>query len=104
MMELFLHIVYTEPSSNSSHKDSSIDQLMNDTTDLMLSPSNNSFLVCSDGFFYDQNGTGLCRPECGAFRRVPLSRIIIEILAIVASFLGSIAMFLITLTVQRKKM
>ena len=39
---LFLHCLYR----TSSHKESS-----NDTTDLMLSPSNNSFLVCSDGFF-----------------------------------------------------
>ena len=103
MMQLFLHIFYTEAASNSSHKDSSIDH-MNDTTDLMLSPSNNSFLVCSDGFFYDQNGTGLCRPECGAFRRVTLSRRVVEILATVASLLGSIAMFLIIFTVQREKM
>ena len=99
MMQLSFYIIYTEPSSNSSHKESS-----NDTTDLMLSPSNNSFLVCSDGFFYDQNGTGLCRPECGAFRRVTLSRRVVEILATVASLLGSIAMFLITFTVQREKM
>ena len=66
--------------------------------------SNDQPLECNVGFYHDWNGTGLCRPECGAFRRVRFWRLVMEKLAVFSSFIGSVFMFVISLTIQRKRM
>ena len=70
-------------------------------------PQNTSYdepLECNVGFYFDWNGTGLCRPECGSFRRVSLWRLIMEKMAICSSFIASVFMFVISFTIQRKRM
>ena len=66
--------------------------------------SNGQPLECSNGFFYDQNGTGLCRPECGKFRKTELGRLAIEGIAVGASLVASVMMFILACKFQRTKM
>ena len=58
-------------------------------------------LVCSDGFFYDQNDTGLCRPECAQFGRINTGLVVIERIAICIGLVASVALFILSVTLQR---
>ena len=53
---------------------------------------------CDDGLYYDQNGTGLCRPECGEYRYNPVNE---ERAFIIISIVASVTMFIMTFTFQR---
>ena len=59
-------------------------------------------LVCSEGFYFDENGTNLCRPTCGEFFPASLSAQIIQRTALAISFITSVLMFILALTVQRE--
>ena len=61
-------------------------------------------LECAEGFFYDQNGTGLCRPECGQFQKFSLAVVKIEQASIVTGFVASVVMAILALTYLRKIM
>ena len=59
-------------------------------------------LECPNGLFYDQNGTGICRPECGQFRRSSLVVEFFQILSVCTGFVASVIMFILAFTLQRK--
>ncbi len=58
-------------------------------------------LACSEGFYYDQNGTGLCRPECGQFERAKYGLVILERVTVCVGIVVAIAMCILALTLQR---
>ena len=66
---------------------------INETNELLVS--------CSEGFFYDQNGTGFCRPKCGEFGYKQLGIVVPEIIASCISLIASVIMFTLALTYQR---
>ena len=71
-------------------------------TSMIQSSSSDQPLVCSEGFFYDQNGTGLCRPECGQFEHASSGLVILERVSICIGLTVSVVMFFLALTLQRK--
>ena len=73
-------------------------------TTLQPFSSDDEPLMCSEGFFFDQNGTGFCRPECGEFRRTPLNLVIIERVFVSTSLVASVIMFIMASTFQRKRL
>lgn len=62
--------------------------------------SNDQLMECSEGFYYD-NGTGLCRPECGMFGKISNGLAILERVAIFIGLIASVTMFVLALTLQR---
>lgn len=66
--------------------------------------TSNGNLVCSEDFFFDENRTGLCRPECGKFQQQSLAVQIIETLAICVGAISSIVLVVLTLTLHRDTM
>ena len=58
-------------------------------------------LLCSEGFFFDENGTGFCRPECGEFMRAPTGIVTVELVTICISIAASVLMFILAMTCQR---
>jgi hypothetical protein len=65
-----------------------------------MSTTNVSQIVCSDGFYFD-NVTNLCRPTCGEVLVVPIGVQVVERTAISISFVSSVVVFILALTVQR---
>ena len=61
----------------------------------------NEPLMCSEGFYYDQNGTGFCRPKCGIFGYKKLGIVIPERIALCISLIASVIMFILALTYQK---
>ena len=59
-------------------------------------------LMCSDGFFFDENVTNLCRPTCGEFNPTSIGIQIVHRGAISISFIASVLMFILALAVQRE--
>ncbi len=76
-------MVLPEPNASTSHNES------------------NEPFVCSEGFFYDQNGTGFCRPKCGEFGYKQLGIVIPERIAMCISLIASVIVFILALTYQR---
>lgn len=72
----------------------------NMTTFLQNSSSDHP-LECNEGFFYDVNGTGVCRPECGKFGHRSLGAVIIERASVCLGFLVAVAVWILALTIQR---
>ena len=79
---------------------------VSDTEQATIAPGNETSLdgqlVCSEGFYFDENGTNLCRPTCGEFFAPSLSAQIIQRTAVTISFITSVLMFILALTVQRE--
>ena len=61
-------------------------------------------LICSEGFYFDVNATNLCRPTCGEFFPVGFASLIIIRSAVSISFVASVVMFILALTIQREVM
>ena len=61
-------------------------------------------LECSDGFYFDENATGLCLPECGEWSLIPLPQQIIERVFVIVCFIASMIMIIGALTVRRDTM
>ena len=61
-------------------------------------------LDCIESFYFDENVTRLCRPICGEFSPVPLAVTIVEDILTIMSFIATIVMFILALTVQRDKL
>ncbi len=57
---------------------------------------------CSEGFFYDHNGTEFCRPECAGFGRIKNGLVILERVAICIGLVSAVAMFVLALSIQKK--
>ena len=68
---------------------------------LPIQPSQDEPILCSEGFFYDVNGTGSCRPECGRFEKMEHGLVIFQQLCIGLCLLATVLMVLLALTVQR---
>ena len=58
-------------------------------------------LVCSDGFFFDENVTNFCKPTCGELNLQPIG-VMVQRGAVSISFIASILMFILALTVERE--
>lgn len=56
---------------------------------------------CSEGFFFDENGTRLCRPICGEINPKHIALQVLENASVCACFVASVLMFALALTVQR---
>ena len=78
--------------------------MKNNVSDLRPDDQDPKRLVCSEGFFFDENATQLCRPICGEFNRLPLSVQIVEQMCVCICFIGSIMLFIMALTVQRESL
>ncbi len=60
-----------------------------------------NMLVCSEGFYFDENGTDVCRPRCGEFLHEPLAVIISEVTATCVGLISSVTLIVLALTLQR---
>ena len=67
-----------------------------------LNASNSSDpLVCGEGFFFDENGTNLCRPTCGEFNPLSYGIVLTLRLFIAVCLAASLIMFVLVV-IQRK--
>ena len=64
--------------------------------------ASDDLLVCSEGFFFDENVTNLCRPVCGEFNPTPYGVEILEKISVCIGFLASVILIVLALTVQKK--
>ena len=69
-----------------------------------VSLMNTSSLDCSDEFFYDENGTGLCRPLCGRLNQKPLGTKILRPVSACVGIISAVIVFILALTVQRESL
>lgn len=58
-------------------------------------------LVCSDGFYFDEDETRLCRPICGEINPKHIGLQILENASICICFIASVLMFILALSVQK---
>jgi hypothetical protein len=63
--------------------------------------TNVSQIVCSEGFYFE-NVTNLCRPTCGEVFVASIGVQVVERTAISISFVASVVVFVLALTVQRE--
>lgn len=61
-------------------------------------------VTCSDGFFYDLNATGCCRPECGTFGRIKKGLAIVEHISVCVGLVAALLMLVLALTIQRSSL
>jgi hypothetical protein len=61
---------------------------------------------CSEGFFFDENASGICRPICGefSFNTVPQASLIFYKIGIIASAITTVVVIILSVTVQRLKL
>ena len=64
-------------------------------------PDGSNQFICSEGFFFDENETRLCRPICGEINPKHIGLQVLENVAICVCFIASVLMFILALTVQR---
>lgn len=82
---------------------------VNDTSDDGQTSNTSSsnmdmFLDCTDGFFFDVNGTGTCLPECGDFNPRFQALVIIEQISLWAGLVASVVLLILASTIQRKSL
>ena len=65
---------------------------------------NDSAIMCSEGFFYDQDNTRLCRPECGEFNKLPQFEIILQQVCTFIGFITAVIVLILAFTIQRDKL
>ena len=66
--------------------------------------SSNMMLNCSEGFFFDGNGSGFCMPECGEFNSRPQAVVILEVISVWAGVLASAVFLALAFTTERKSL
>ena len=59
---------------------------------------------CQQGFFFDQNETEMCRPECGEFMLSPLASVVLSRLSYFIGLVASVVMFILAIMLHRKKL
>ena len=62
------------------------------------------FLNCSDGFFFDENMTEICIPECGEFNPRYDAVVYIEEIAVFVGFVAAIILLILAFTFLRKSL
>ena len=60
--------------------------------------------TCSDGFYHDENGTGLCRPLCGEYNPKPLVFKVVDFFAACVGITSSVTIFVLAFTIQRESL
>ncbi len=58
--------------------------------------------MCSEGYFFDANGTGLCRPECGQLQLAEIGLVIIVQVCGGIGLVTFVLMIVLAVTIQRK--